>query len=54
MEEKIGGNFLANTSRNSLEAIIQTRNLIDIPPYNGKIHVEYQENWYPQYQRDTR
>lgn len=36
IEEKIGGNFLADPSRDSLEAIIQTHNLIDIPPYNGK------------------
>eukprot|EP00253_Pinus_taeda_P028357 PITA_28357 len=35
--EKLGGNFYADPSRDSLEAIIQTHNLVDIPPQNGRI-----------------
>eukprot|EP00253_Pinus_taeda_P005207 PITA_05207 len=34
--EKLGGNFYADPSRDSLEAIIQTHNLVDIPPQNGR------------------
>eukprot|EP00253_Pinus_taeda_P030317 PITA_30317 len=36
-DEKLGGNFFANPSRDSLEALIHAHNLIDIPPHNGKI-----------------
>eukprot|EP00253_Pinus_taeda_P005862 PITA_05862 len=35
-DEKLGGNFYADPSRDSLEAIIQTHNLVDIPPLNGR------------------
>eukprot|EP00253_Pinus_taeda_P035874 PITA_35874 len=35
-DEKLGGNFYADPSRDSLEAIIQTHNLVDIPPHNGR------------------
>eukprot|EP00253_Pinus_taeda_P021443 PITA_21443 len=35
-DEKLGGNFYTNPSRDSLETIIQTHNLVDIPPQNGK------------------
>eukprot|EP00253_Pinus_taeda_P021522 PITA_21522 len=34
--EKLGGNFFVDPSRDSLETLIQARNLIDIPPHNGK------------------
>lgn len=36
IEEKIGGKFLADPSRDTLETIIETHKLIDIPPNNGK------------------
>jgi len=36
VEEKFGGKFYADPSREALEVIIQTHNLIDIPPSNGK------------------
>eukprot|EP00253_Pinus_taeda_P014677 PITA_14677 len=36
VDEKLGGNFLADPSRDSLETIIQAHNLLDIPPHNGK------------------
>eukprot|EP00253_Pinus_taeda_P008823 PITA_08823 len=36
IEETISGNFLADPSRDSLQGIIETHNLIDIPPNNGK------------------
>eukprot|EP00253_Pinus_taeda_P015345 PITA_15345 len=32
----LGGNFYADLSRDSLEAIIQSYNLVDIPPLNGR------------------
>eukprot|EP00253_Pinus_taeda_P022174 PITA_22174 len=35
-DEKLGGNFYVDPSRDSLETIIQTHNLVDIPPQNGK------------------
>eukprot|EP00253_Pinus_taeda_P030697 PITA_30697 len=35
-DEKLGGNFYVDPSRDSLEAIIQTHNLVDIPPHNGR------------------
>eukprot|EP00253_Pinus_taeda_P031914 PITA_31914 len=35
-EEKMGRNFYADSSREALEEIIQTHNLIDIPPKNGR------------------
>ena len=35
-EEKMGGNFLADPSRDALENIIQTHSLVDIPPQNGR------------------
>eukprot|EP00253_Pinus_taeda_P007981 PITA_07981 len=35
-DEKLGGNFFADPSRDSLETLIQAHNLIDIPPHNGK------------------
>lgn len=35
-EEKMGGNFLADPSRDALENIIQVHNLVDIPPQNGR------------------
>eukprot|EP00253_Pinus_taeda_P033435 PITA_33435 len=35
-DEKLGGNFYADPSRDSLETIIQTHNLVDIPPQNGR------------------
>eukprot|EP00253_Pinus_taeda_P023598 PITA_23598 len=35
-DEKLGGNFYTDPSRDSLENIIQTHNLVDIPPQNGK------------------
>eukprot|EP00253_Pinus_taeda_P009099 PITA_09099 len=35
-EEKMGGNFYADSSREALEEIIQTHNLVDIPPKNGR------------------
>eukprot|EP00253_Pinus_taeda_P031988 PITA_31988 len=35
-EEKMGGNFYADPSRETLEEIIQTHNLVDIPPKNGR------------------
>lgn len=35
-DEKLGGNYYADPSRDSLEAIIQTHNLVDIPPQNGR------------------
>lgn len=35
-DEKLGGNYYADPSRDSLEAIIQTHNLVDIPPHNGR------------------
>eukprot|EP00253_Pinus_taeda_P017777 PITA_17777 len=35
-DEKLGGNFYADPSRDSLEAIIQTHNLVDTPPLNGR------------------
>eukprot|EP00253_Pinus_taeda_P003355 PITA_03355 len=35
-EEKLGGNFFADTTRDALEEIIQTHKLIDTPPQNGK------------------
>eukprot|EP00253_Pinus_taeda_P032993 PITA_32993 len=35
-EEKMGGNFYADPSREALEEIIQTHNLVDIPPKNGR------------------
>eukprot|EP00253_Pinus_taeda_P010799 PITA_10799 len=36
VDEKLGGNFFADPSRDSLETLIQVHNLIDIPPHNGK------------------
>lgn len=36
IEKKIGGKFLADPSRDTLETIIETHKLIDIPPNNGK------------------
>jgi len=36
VDEKLGGNFHSDPSREALEAIIQSHNLIDIPPFNGK------------------
>lgn len=36
VDEKLGGNFHADPSRELLEIIIQAYNLIDIPPFNGK------------------
>eukprot|EP00253_Pinus_taeda_P001792 PITA_01792 len=35
-EEKLGGNFYADPSREALEEIIQTHSLVDIPPQNGR------------------
>eukprot|EP00253_Pinus_taeda_P007045 PITA_07045 len=35
-DEKVGGNFLADPSRDTLEEIIQTHSLVDIPPQNGR------------------
>eukprot|EP00253_Pinus_taeda_P007185 PITA_07185 len=34
--EKLGGNFFADPSRDSPETLTQAHNLIDIPPHNGK------------------
>eukprot|EP00253_Pinus_taeda_P011708 PITA_11708 len=36
VDEKLGGNFYVDPSRDSLEAIIQNHNLVDIPPQNGR------------------
>eukprot|EP00253_Pinus_taeda_P027230 PITA_27230 len=36
IEEKIGGKFLVDPSRDTLETIIETHKLIDIPSNNGK------------------
>ena len=36
VEEKFGGNYHADSSRDKLESIIQSHNLIDIPLSNGK------------------
>lgn len=36
IEEKIGGKYLADPSRDALEEIIETHKLIDIPPCNEK------------------
>eukprot|EP00253_Pinus_taeda_P033497 PITA_33497 len=36
IEEKIGGKFLVDPSRDTLKTIIETHKLIDIPPNNGK------------------
>lgn len=35
-EEKMGGNFFADPSRDALEKIIQEHSLVDIPPQNGR------------------
>eukprot|EP00253_Pinus_taeda_P026690 PITA_26690 len=35
-EEKMGGNFFADASREALEEIIQAHSLVDIPPQNGR------------------
>eukprot|EP00253_Pinus_taeda_P009472 PITA_09472 len=35
-DEKLGGNFYADPSRDSLETLIQAHNLLDIPPQNEK------------------
>eukprot|EP00253_Pinus_taeda_P027507 PITA_27507 len=35
-EEKMGGNFFADPSREALEEIIQAHSLVDIPPQNGR------------------
>lgn len=35
-EEKLGGNFLADSSRDSLEEIILNHNLVDFQPQNGR------------------
>eukprot|EP00253_Pinus_taeda_P008374 PITA_08374 len=35
-EEKMGGNFYADPSREALEEIIQAHSLVDIPPQNGR------------------
>lgn len=34
--EKVVGNFLVDPSRDTLEEIIQTHSLVDIPPQNGR------------------
>jgi len=36
IEEKIGGIFHADPSRNSLEGMMERHSLLDIPPNNGK------------------
>jgi len=35
-EEKFGGNYHTNPSREALEEIMEQHKLIDIPPNNGK------------------
>eukprot|EP00253_Pinus_taeda_P027567 PITA_27567 len=35
-DEKVGGNFLADPSRDTLEETIQAHSLVDIPPQNGR------------------